>query len=158
MIRRCLSCCLLVATTVLAAEPNRLDPVTVEAGNEAVHEKRELQRRLDDVPGATNLIDPEEKEGSQATLARVLDFEPGIIIQEFFGGNDQPRLNIRGSGIQDNPVSRGVQILYDGLPINQADGSFIIGLIDPEQTSLVSVYRGANALRYGGTTLGGAID
>ncbi|SOC12044.1 iron complex outermembrane recepter protein [Alloalcanivorax xenomutans] len=158
MIRRCLSCCLLVATTVLAAEPNRLDPVTVEAGNEAVHEKRELQRRLDDVPGATNLIDPGEKEGSQATLARVLDFEPGIIIQEFFGGNDQPRLNIRGSGIQDNPVSRGIQILYDGLPINQADGSFIIGLIDPEQTSLISVYRGANALRYGGTTLGGAID
>jgi len=51
-----------------------------------------------------------------------------------------------------------LQLLYDGMPLNQADGSFIIGLMDPEQARFVSVYRGANAMRYGGTTLGGAVD
>lgn len=142
------------------APPVTLDPVTVEgaAQSEAEYKKQELRETLDKVPGGTNLIDLDQHKGSQSTVAKVLDFEPGIIIQEFFGGNDQPRLNIRGSGIQDNPVSRGIQLLADGLALNQADGSFIIGLLDPEQAQYISVYRGANALRYGGTTLGGAID
>jgi len=136
-----------------------LPSITIQgARTEAELKKEELQEVLQHVPGGTNLIDLDEKRGSQSTIAKVLDFEPGIIVQEFFGGNDQPRLNIRGSGIQDNPVSRGIQLLQDGLPVNQADGSFIIGLLDPEQAQYVSVYRGSNALRYGGTTLGGAID
>lgn len=141
-------------------EPVTLAPVSVEgeAQSEAQYKKEELQETLQQVPGGTNLIDLDQMKGSQSTVAKVLDFEPGIIIQEFFGGNDQPRLNIRGSGIQDNPVSRGVQLLQDGLALNQADGSFIIGLLDPEQAQYISVYRGSNALRYGGTTLGGAID
>lgn len=140
-----------------AAESGKLNTVKVTADS-ATPDKEELQEKLEQVPGATNLIDLNQHKGSQSTVAKVLDFEPGIIIQEFFGGNDQPRLNIRGSGIQDNPVSRGIQLLQDGLALNQADGSFIIGLLDPEQAQYISVYRGANALRYGGTTLGGAID
>lgn len=136
-----------------------LPSVTIkESGGAAAIQKEDLQQTLQQVPGGTNLIDLDQHTGSQSTVAKVLDFEPGIIIQEFFGGNDQPRLNIRGSGIQDNPVSRGIQVLQDGLPLNQADGSFIMGLFDPEQAQYISVYRGSNALRYGGTTLGGAID
>jgi len=138
--------------------PETLDAITVEGASEAGAKKEELQETLRQVPGGTNLIDLDQQRGSQSTVAKVLDFEPGIIIQEFFGGNDQPRINIRGSGIQDNPVSRGIQLLQDGLALNQADGSFIIGLLDPEQAQYVSIYRGSNALRYGGTTLGGAID
>lgn len=143
-----------------AAAPAALEAVTVQGSgqSEAESRKQELRQTLEQVPGGTNLIDLDDFRGSQSTVAKVLDFEPGIIIQEFFGGNDQPRLNIRGSGIQDNPVSRGVQLLQDGLALNQADGSFIIGLLDPEQAQYISVYRGSNAWRYGGTTLGGAID
>ncbi|GAA3922847.1 TonB-dependent receptor family protein [Litoribacillus peritrichatus] len=117
-----------------------------------------LTETLANVPGGTNLIDLDEMNGSQASLAKVLNYEPGIVVQEFFGGNDQPRINIRGSGIQDNPVNRGIQLLYDGLSLNQPDGSFIIGLLDAEQAKYISVYRGANAMRYGATTLGGAIN
>jgi len=116
------------------------------------------QALLNEVAGGTNFIDLQKFKGSQSSVAKVLINEPGIIVQEFFGGNDQPRINIRGSGIQDNPVSRGIQLLYDGLSLNQADGSFILGLLDPEQARSISVYRGANANRYGATTLGGAID
>ncbi len=148
-----------------AASPARagaLAPIQVRGIRQSEpkgHIEVEIQREiLEKVPGATNLIDLSKYKGSQSSLAQVLDAQPGIIVQEFFGGNDQPRVNIRGSGIQDNPVSRGIQLLYDGLPINQADGSFIMGLMDPEQSRYVSVYRGANAMRYGATTLGGAID
>ncbi|MGL1956045.1 MAG: TonB-dependent receptor [Colwellia sp.] len=118
----------------------------------------EAKAELKKIAGGTNLIDITKLPARQATLEDALGFEPGIIMQSFFGGNDQPRLNIRGSGVQSNPVNRGVELLYDGMALNQADGSFIIGFLDPKVAEMVTVYRGANGLRYGATTLGGAIN
>lgn len=118
----------------------------------------QLDAELKQVAGGTNLIDLASLPARQATLQDALGFEPGIMMQSFFGGNDQPRLNIRGSGVQSNPVNRGIQLLKNGLPINQADGSFVIGLVEPKAAEFISVYRGANGLRYGATTLGGAIN
>jgi len=92
------------------------------------------------------------------TIKDALKYEPGVVIQEFFGANDQPRLSIRGSGIQSNPQRRGIYLLQDGIPVNFADGSFIIGVMDPAVSESVEVFKGANALRYGAATLGGAIN
>jgi iron complex outermembrane receptor protein len=118
-----------------------------------VVEKARLQR----VAGGTNLITPQE-EVRLSTLRDALDYQPGIVTQDFFGGIDQPRLNIRGSGIQSNPLNRGVLLMQDGLPLNEADGSFVIGLLEPRNARLISVRRGANALSAGATTLGGELD
>lgn len=107
--------------------------------------------------GGTNLIDPQQ-ESRLATLKDALDYQPGLVVQEFFGGLDQPRLNIRGSGIQSNPVNRGVLLMQDGLPLNEADGSFVIGFLEPRNARLISVRRGANALSPAATTLGGELD
>lgn len=134
------------------------ETIVIEGKRQAETELLIVEEELAEVPGGTNLIDTSELAGSQSSLAKVLSQQSGIVVQEFFGGNDQPRINIRGSGIQDNPVNRGIQLLFDGLSLNQADGSFVIGLVDPEQARLLSVYRGANAMRYGSTTLGGAIN
>ncbi|MCP4325149.1 MAG: TonB-dependent receptor [Alteromonadales bacterium] len=141
------------------AAPSVTEVITI-TGNSSVStiEFDELTNTLAKVPGGVNLVNLDALKASQSSLAKVLDFEPGVIVQEFFGGNDQPRINIRGSGIQDNPVNRGIQLLDDGMALNQADGSFIIGLVDPEQAKYISIYRGANAMRYGGTTLGGAMN
>lgn len=116
--------------------------------------KAELRR----VAGGTNLVELDKLPARQATLQDALGFEAGVMMQSFFGGNDQPRLNVRGSGVQSNPVNRGIQLLYDGLPINASDGSFVIGFLDPKSAEMISVYRGANGLRYGATTLGGAVN
>ncbi|BEP94507.1 TonB-dependent receptor [Acidovorax sp. A79] len=139
-----------------------LPTVTVRAGSEAdtspVRASVAAERqRLARVPGGTHLVEP-QKETRLATLRDALDYQPGIVIQDFFGGTDQPRLSIRGSGIQSNPVNRGVLLLQDGLPLNEADGSFIIGLVEPRNAALVSVRRGANTLSPGATTLGGELD
>lgn len=141
------------------AQTTVLSPVRVEGEQEAALRASVQQERarLARVPGGTNLVEP-QREGRLATLRDALDYQPGIVIQDFFGGTDQPRLNIRGSGIQSNPVNRGVLLLQDGLPLNEADGSFVIGLLEPRNAALISARRGANAIAPGATTLGGEID
>lgn len=111
------------------------------------------------IAGGTNVVDLSTLTAQRlSTLKDALQMQPGVIIQEFFGGNDHPRLNIRGSGIQSNPQRRGVTLLQDGIPTNLADGSYILGLLEPRSASYIEVFRGANALRYGASSLGGAIN
>lgn len=118
-----------------------------------------LQRDMDAVPGAAVLLDLSSLRAKRSqTLKDAIGDVPGVLVQDFFGGNDQPRLNIRGSGIQSNPQTRGVALLQDGIPVNLTDGSYIIGLLEPQAAHLVQVYKGSNALRYGYSTLGGAIN
>lgn len=81
-----------------------------------------------------------------------------MIVQDFFGGHDQPRIQIRGSGLQQNPVERGILMMRDGLPINRADGSYIAGFADPSNAQAIEVYRGYLANRLGATVIGGAIN
>ncbi|MBR8657150.1 TonB-dependent receptor [Achromobacter sp. Marseille-Q0513] len=118
---------------------------------------QQAQAALRAVPGGTNLIQPQQ-EVRLVTLRDALDYQPGVVVQEFFGGLDQPRLNIRGSGIQSNPLSRGILLMQDGLPLNDADGSFIISMLEPRNAGLITVRRGANALSPGASTLGGEVD
>ena len=132
--------------------------VWAQKAQRAFPTRDEASAELKKIAGGTNFIDIAKLPARQATLEDALGFEPGIIMQSFFGGNDQPRLNIRGSGLQGNPVNRGVALLNDGISLNQADGSFIIGFLDPKPAEMVTVYRGANGLRYGATTLGGALN
>jgi iron complex outermembrane receptor protein len=91
-------------------------------------------------------------------LSRALASVPGVIVQDFFGGNDQPRIQIRGSGLQQNPVERGVLMLRNGLPLNRADGSYIVGFANPRDAQAIEIYRGYVANRLGATVLGGAIN
>lgn len=142
-----------------AQEVKSLAPITItgSGGSPLQPAPAAEQARLDEIPGGTNLIQP-QKESRLATLNDALNYQPGLVVQEFFGGLDQPRLNIRGSGIQSNPVNRGVLLMQDGLPLNEADGSFIIGFLEPRNARLISVRRGANALSPAATTLGGELD
>ncbi len=149
---------ILLSSSVFAQENKKV----ISLKNVYVIGKKETAEKvtmeLSQIPGGTNFINLEAVPTKTDTLHSVLSKEPGIIMQEFFGGNDQPRLNIRGSAVQANPVNSGVNLLYDGLSMNQADGSFVIGLINIQQNSAVSVYRGSNAMKYGSASLGGAIN
>lgn len=145
---------------VQAQDVTSLTPITVSGDAQATPLNpgvKAERARLDGVAGGTNLIEPQQ-ETRLVTLRDALDYQPGLVVQEFFGGLDQPRLNIRGSGIQSNPVNRGVLLLQDSLPLNEADGSFVIGFLEPRNARLISARRGANALSPAATTLGGELD
>lgn len=102
-------------------------------------------------------IDDVAQEGN-LTLSSALSSSPGVVVQTFFGANDQPRLQIRGSGLQQNPVERGILLMQDGLPLNRADGAYAVGLVDPRQAAFAEIFRGYTANRLGATVMGGAVN
>lgn len=110
------------------------------------------------VPGGATVIDAEAyKAGRASTLRDVLGWTPGVVVQPRFG-SEESRLSIRGSGIQRTFHLRGVTLLQDGFALNQADGGGDFQAVEPALLDHVEVYRGANALRFGAASLGGAIN
>ena len=144
------------APTSRPARPAPREPVSINASEQAADNVR---KRLNVLPGGVALVPQQDyTNAGNPTLAAALSGVPGVVLQSFFGGNDQPRIQIRGSGLQQNPVERGVLVLYNGLPINRADGSYIVGFANPRQAESLEVYRGYMANRLGATVLGGAIN
>lgn len=86
-----------------------------------------------------------------------MGYSPGVFVQPRFGSGEA-RLSIRGSGLQRTFHLRGIELLQDGVPVNQADGGGDFQAIEPLSTRYIEVYRGANALTYGAATLGGSIN
>lgn len=117
------------------------------------------REKLEAIPGGTGLIVNRTLTGkANLNISDALVSMPGVVVQNFFGSNDQPRVQIRGSGLQQNPVERGVLVLQNGLPINRADGSYVVGLANTRQAQFTEVYRGYTANRLGATVLGGALN
>ena len=142
-------------------EPAPLPVETPESeptpGSLTVPTINEVRAELALQPGGVSLIDASDyQRGRSTTLKDALDYAPGVFVQPRFG-SEEARLSIRGSGIQRTFHGRGIKLLQDGVPINHADGGFDFQSIDPLVAQYIEVYRGANALQYGGTTLGGAI-
>ena len=90
------------------------------------------------------------------SLRDALSFSPGVYTQPRFG--QEVRISIRGSGLSRSFHMRGLTLLQDGIPINMADDNGDFQELDPQVFQHVEVYRGSNALRLGGSTLGGAIN
>lgn len=121
--------------------------------------RNRIELKLEELPGGADLIRMEDvPESANLTVSRALATSPGIVIQDFFGGNDQPRIQVRGSGLQQNPVERGVIVLRDGLPLNRADGSYVVGLANSAEAEAIEIYRGYLANRLGANVLGGALN
>ncbi len=115
------------------------------------------RERLRALPGAVNVAAPDDlQRGRGSYLEDLLRYQPGTVIQSAQGSEDT-KLSIRGSGVQNDDII-GVALLIDGVPLNQADGEAFLRDVDLQSVKYAEVYRGADALRYGGVTLGGAIN
>lgn len=116
------------------------------------------RKRIATVPGGADVVDGDSyREGRVSTLNDSLAYSAGVFSAPRFGA-EEARLSIRGSGIQRTFHLRGIKLMQDGVPLNLADGSGDFQAIEPLQTRYIEVYRGANALQYGSSTLGGAIN
>jgi iron complex outermembrane receptor protein len=141
---------------VLARTALEVAAVTVIGTQRDLDEARD---RLRLVPGAVALVSPEAlRESRQANLADALRFTPGVFVQSRFGAADESQLSIRGSGLRNNFHARGVNLLVNGMPYRNADGFTDFESLELLTTEAIEVHKGGNALRYGGSTLGGAIN
>ena len=136
-----------LSTVTVTARPDPEDPPVVA----------EVRQRLSQTPGAVAVVSKEAYADRFASVAAdLLRDVPGVYAQKKWGGDT--RLAIRGSGIGNANHNRGVLLAQDGVPLNEADGYGDFQLIDPLIARYTEVYKGANALRFGGALLGGAIN
>lgn len=114
-----------------------------------------LMRRI---PGNVSVVDSEQyRDAAVMSLRDALARTPGVYVQNT-AGQETVKLSIRGSGVSAKVGLRGIRLLRDGLPLSRADDTADPNYADPFNASYIEVYRGANALQYGGATLGGAIN
>ncbi len=127
-------------------------------GTLTVQSLDEARTNLGRIAGGAAVIDSESyRTGRVSTLQDSLGMAAGVFVQPRFG-SEESRLSIRGSGLQRTFHLRGIQLLQDGVPLSLADGGGDFQAIDALSSDYIEVYRGANALQYGATTLGGAIN
>lgn len=110
-------------------------------------------------PGNVTVVDGESFHARPvANMADALRYVPGVWAQSGTG-NDATFLTSRGSNLDATDYdNNGIKLFQDGLPVTAADGNNHNRFVDPLTASRVVVAHGANALAYGASTLGGAID
>jgi iron complex outermembrane receptor protein len=110
-------------------------------------------------PGGVAVVDSDELYRRQVNgLADMLRYVPGVWA-ESSSGSDELFFSSRGSNLDATDYDKnGIKLMQDGLPVTTADGNNHNRVIDPLSARYTSIARGANALTYGASTLGGAID
>ncbi|MBD3731166.1 MAG: TonB-dependent receptor [Sphingopyxis sp.] len=148
---------LLALATCLTASPAHADEadstiiVTAPTATDAAEE------RASRTPGGTDVVSYEDyADKSVVSLRDTLAFSPGVYLQPRYG--QEVRISIRGSGLSRGFHMRGLTLLQDGVPINLADDNGDFQELEPIFFDHLEVYRGANALRFGSGTLGGAVN
>ncbi|MGD9811223.1 MAG: TonB-dependent receptor family protein [Sphingobium sp.] len=117
----------------------------------------EAKAAADSTPGGTDIVTYQDyADRSVMSLRDTLAFSPGVYLQPRYG--QEIRISIRGSGLSRGYHMRGLTLLQDGVPINLADDNGDFQEMEPTFFDHLEVYRGANALRFGSGTLGGAIN
>ncbi len=153
---------MLAAGTALAqdsAPQGKLETVTVTGSRSTltVPDTAQATANIERTAGGVEVVpDTAFKAGPASAIKDILAYVPGVVTQPRFGPD--ARLSIRGSGLSRSYGNRGLQALIDGVPVNTSDGLLDLSEIDPSAYRYVEVYKGANALRYGGNSLGGAIN
>ncbi len=130
-----------------------LDAVQVQGHRSPIHAERAL------TPGGVSVVDGESFHRRPVTnMADALRYVPGVWIESSTGG-DAVFVSSRGSNLDATGYDgNGIKLFQDGLPVSTADGNNHNRFLDPAAARHVVVVRGANALTYGASNLGGAID
>ncbi|MGV8825230.1 TonB-dependent receptor family protein [Methylibium petroleiphilum] len=137
----------------------QLPPIVITAERETDQVRKALTAEQAVTPGAVTLVDGEAlRQRNVTSLADMLRYVPGLWAASGSTG-DSSFLSSRGSNLDaTNYDGNGIKLLQDGLPVTAADGNNHNRDVDPLSARYAIVARGANALTYGASTLGGAID
>jgi iron complex outermembrane receptor protein len=153
ILRASVACSVIAIITPAAAE-EAADTTIIVTGRAAADES---EISANNTAGGTDVVSHEDyADKTVVSLRDTLAFSPGVYTQPRFG--QEVRISIRGSGLSRGFHMRGLTLLQDGVPINLADDNGDFQELEPIFFDHLEVYRGANALRFGSGTLGGAIN
>jgi len=153
-ILRASAACTFIAIITPAAAEEAADTTIIVTGRAAADE---AETSANNTAGGTDVVSHEDyADKTIVSLRDTLAFSPGVYTQPRFG--QEVRISIRGSGLSRGFHMRGLTLLQDGIPINLADDNGDFQELEPIFFDHLEVYRGANALRFGSGTLGGAIN
>jgi iron complex outermembrane receptor protein len=111
-------------------------------------------------PAATTVVGAEMLDAMPRSIAidEPLHAVPGVKVDNQANG-ERVHLSIRGQGILSERGIRGIQVLYDGVPLNDPSG-FCPDVYDIDWAGVeqVNVVRGPVAFLFGGGSAGGVID
>ncbi|MDX1974550.1 MAG: TonB-dependent receptor [Rickettsiales bacterium] len=160
---------LLVCSSTLAAVPavaadkkpsSQMPAVVVTAtqeGSLTVPDNATANQEIQKTPGGVEVVDAKDYEDKYSlNFEDTLAYVPGVYAQKRFG--EEVRISIRGSGLSRGFHLRGLDLLQDGIPFNLADGAADFQEADSLAMQRIEVFKGANALQYGSSTLGGAVN
>lgn len=118
-----------------------------------------MLREKELTPGAVSLLDVDDLfERGVVNMADALRYIPGVWSMSS-SGSDSVFMSSRGSNLDaTNYDMNGIKLFQDGLPVTTADGNNHNRIIDPLAARFASIARGANALKFGASTLGGAMN
>lgn len=137
-----------------AAEAEAAGSIIIVTGNA---QSQVAEAQVAATPGGADVVTYEDyADRTVVSLRDALAFSPGVYMQPRFG--QEVRISVRGSGLSRSFHMRGLTLLQDGVPINLADDNGDFQELEPIFLDHLEVYRGANALRFGSGTLGGAIN
>jgi iron complex outermembrane recepter protein len=130
-----------------------------KGGSLTVPSVAEQRKELFGAAGSVDFVDsntPEIQTRHIANLTDALKDTPGVFAETRYG--QEIRLSVRGSNLTRDYHLRGLELLQDGIPVNYPDGGGDFYQIDPHYFRSIEVMKGGNALAFGSSMLGGAIN
>lgn len=140
------------------------DPKLLEWTETIVVSGTRSPTKVKDVPAAITVLSGEEVQQDRRALSleESLKFVPGVRVEDELGSAGRTRIIIRGTGTRANSPAgsgvRGVKVLVDGIPKNNAGGSAQdLTNIDLESVDRIEVLRGPSSALYGNQS-GGVVN
>lgn len=131
--------------------------VTASAGSLTAPSIAQSRALLEQIPGAIGFVTADSfADDFTQSLGDALVWTPGVFADT--SAARESRISIRGSGLNAGFERRGLTLLRDGIPITRASGSTEFQEVDPASIQQIEVMKGANGLRFGAASLGGAIN
>lgn len=127
------------------------------AGTATAPSVAEARATLERIPGGVGFVEDRVFEDDfTQSIGDVLSLTPGVFADT--SAQRESRISIRGSGLTSSFERRGLTVLRDGVPISRASGATEFQEVDPLTIRYLEVFKGANGLRFGAASLGGAVN